>query len=104
MVDGAGKLQAFIIMTLRVAVPSVMAVGVFTFMTAWGEVLFASVLTDSATRTLPIDLELYESAKGLVVYWNQLMAASLIVSVPVVVGLLLLQRYFVRGLSAGAIK
>ncbi len=104
MVDGAGKLRAFIVTTLRVAMPSVMAVGVFTFMTAWGEVLFASVLTDSATRTLPIGLELYESAKGLVIYWNQLMAASLTVSVPVVVGFLLLQRYFVRGLSAGAIK
>ncbi len=68
MVDGAGKLHAFMVTTLRVAIPSVMAVGVFTFMTAWGEVLFASVLTDSATRTLPIGLQLYDSDKGLVIY------------------------------------
>jgi multiple sugar transport system permease protein len=38
------------------------------------------------------------------VYWNQVMAASLVVSVPVVVGFLLLQRYFVAGLTAGAVK
>jgi multiple sugar transport system permease protein len=103
-VDGASRLRAFITMTLRMAIPSIVAVGVFTFMTAWGEVLFASVLTDSATRTLPIGLQLYESAKGLVIYWNQLMAASLTVSIPVVIGFMLLQRYFVRGLGAGAIK
>ena len=97
-------MRAFISMTIRMATPSIVAVGVFTFMTAWGEVLFASVLTDGATRTLPIGLQLYESAKGLVIYWNQLMAAALTVSVPVVVGFMVLQRYFVRGLSAGAIK
>lgn len=103
-VDGAGRFQAFIIMTLRMVMPGVAAVGVFTFMTAWGEVLFASVLTNSVTRTLPIGLQLYENAKGLTIYWNQLMAASITVSIPVVIGFLLLQRYFVRGLGAGAIK
>lgn len=104
MVDGAGPFRAFVTTTLRVAIPGVVAVGVFSFITAWGEVLFASVLTDGATRTLPIGLELFESAKGLQIYWNQLMAASITVSIPVVVGFLLLQRFFVRGLSAGAIK
>ncbi len=104
LVDGAGRFQAFAIMTLRMVMPGVAAVGVFTFITAWGEVLFASVLTNSATRTLPIGLQLYENAKGLTIYWNQLMAASLTVSIPVVIGFLLLQRYFVRGLGAGAVK
>ncbi|GMA63068.1 carbohydrate ABC transporter permease [Alicyclobacillus fastidiosus] len=104
VVDGARGFQAFIITTLRIALPGVTAVGVFSFMTGWGEVLFASVLTNSATRTLPIGLQLYENAQAGVIYWNQLMAASLTVSLPVVVGFLLLQRYFVRGLGAGAIK
>jgi len=104
MVDGAGRLRAFAHTTLRMAMPGVSAAGVFTFITAWGEVLFASVLTSSATRTLPVGLELYESPVASVIHWNELMAASLTVSIPVVVGFLLLQRYFVRGLSAGAVK
>lgn len=104
MVDGAGRLRAFFSTTLRMAVPGVAAVGVFAFMTGWGEVLFASVLTNTATRTLPIGLQLFENAQGGVIQWNQLMAASITVSLPVVVGFLLLQRFFVRGLSAGAVK
>lgn len=104
MVDGASRLKAFFYTTLRMAMPGVAAVGVFTFITAWGEVLFASVLTNSSTRTLPIGLQLYESPIGSVIHWNELMAASLTVSVPVVAGFLALQRFFVRGLSAGAVK
>lgn len=104
VVDGARGFQAFIITTLRMALPGVTAVGVFAFMTGWGEVLFASVLTNTATRTLPIGLQLYENAQAGVIYWNQLMSASITVSLPVVAGFLLLQRYFVRGLGAGAVK
>jgi multiple sugar transport system permease protein len=71
-------------------------------MTAWGELLFASVLTSTTTKTLAIGLGEYSSEVN--VYWNQIMAASIVVSIPVVVGFLLLQRNFVAGLSAGAVK
>lgn len=104
MVDGCGRLRAFAHTTLMMALPGVAAAGVFTFITAWGEVLFASVLTSDATRTLPVGLEQYESPIASVIHWNQLMAASLTVSIPVVIGFMVLQRYFVRGLSAGAVK
>lgn len=104
MVDGAGRLRAFFHTTLVMSLPGVAAVSVYTFITAWGEVLFASVLTSSQTRTLPIGLGDYESPIAGVVHWNQLMAASLTVSIPVVVGFLLVQRFVVRGLSSGAVK
>jgi multiple sugar transport system permease protein len=71
-------------------------------MTAWGEVLFASVMTDENTRTLAVGLKGYATQYD--VYWNQIMAASLVVSIPVVAGFLALQRYFVAGLTAGAVK
>ncbi|WP_214327175.1 hypothetical protein [Nonomuraea sediminis] len=71
-------------------------------MTAWGEVLFASVLTDKNTRTLAVGLQAYANQSN--VFWNQVMAASLVVSVPVVLGFLGLQRYLVAGLTAGAVK
>ena len=103
MTDGCGRLEAFFRITLRLAVPGILAVAVFTFISAWSEVLFASVLTSEQTRTLPIGFQLFKNGHG-VVEWNQLMAASLTVSLPVVLAFLWLQRYFVRGLSAGSEK
>ncbi|WP_037311589.1 carbohydrate ABC transporter permease [Amycolatopsis orientalis] len=102
MVDGTGPIGALIRVVVPAAMPGIVAVGIYSFMTAWGEVLFASVMTDSGTRTLAVGLQEYSTQ--VQVYWNQVMAASLIVSVPVVAGFLLLQRYLVAGLTAGAVK
>ncbi|MDQ0772584.1 multiple sugar transport system permease protein [Streptomyces aurantiacus] len=102
MVDGCGPLGALFRVVVPAAVPGIVAVAVYAFMTAWGEVLFASVMTNDTTRTLAIGLQGYATQND--VYWNQVMAASLVVSVPVVAGFLLLQRYLVAGLTAGAVK
>ncbi|GIH17505.1 carbohydrate ABC transporter permease [Rugosimonospora africana] len=101
-VDGAGPLRTLIQVILPTALPGVVAVAVYAFMTAWGEVLFASVMTNDSTRTLAVGLQSYSTYED--VYWNQVMAASLVVSVPVVAGFLALQRHFVAGLTAGAVK
>jgi multiple sugar transport system permease protein len=101
-VDGAGPLRTLLRVILPAAVPGVVAVAVYAFMTAWGEVLFASVMTDEDSRTLAVGLQGYATSND--VYWNQVMAASLVVSAPVVAGFLLLQRHFVSGLTAGAVK
>jgi multiple sugar transport system permease protein len=77
-------------------------VAIYSFITAWGETLFASVMTTDATRTLAVGLREYSTQTG--VYWNLVMAASIVVSIPVVVGFLFLQKYLVQGLTAGAIK
>ncbi|NGO81064.1 carbohydrate ABC transporter permease [Streptomyces sp. YC504] len=102
MVDGCGPLGALFRVVVPAAVPGIVAVAVYAFMTAWGEVLFASVMTNETTRTLSVGLKAYATENN--VYWNQVMAASLVVSVPVVAGFLLLQRYLVAGLTAGAVK
>ncbi|MCD0453419.1 carbohydrate ABC transporter permease [Actinocorallia sp. API 0066] len=101
-VDGCGPLGALIRIVIPASTPGIVAVAIYAFMTAWGEVLFASVMTDSDTRTLAVGLQEYSTQVD--VYWNQVMAASLVVSVPVVAGFLLLQRYLVAGLTAGAVK
>ncbi len=101
-VDGCGPVGALFRVVVPAAVPGIVAVSVYSFMTAWGEVLFASVMTNDATRTLSVGLQGYATQND--VYWNQVMAASLVVSVPIVVGFLLLQRYLVAGLTAGAVK
>ncbi|WP_405792888.1 carbohydrate ABC transporter permease [Streptomyces sp. NBC_01506] len=102
MVDGCGPFGALFRVVVPAAIPGIVAVAVYAFMTAWGEVLFASVMTNDETRTLAVGLQGYATQND--VYWNQIMAASLVVSVPVVAGFLLLQRYLVAGLTAGAVK
>ena len=101
-VDGASALGVLFRVVLPVARPGVVAVAIYCFMTSWGEVLFASVLTTQDSRTLAVGLGEYSTQVN--VYWNQIMAASLVVSIPVVVGFLLLQRSFVAGLATGAVK
>jgi len=101
-VDGCGPMRALIRVILPAARPGLVAVAIYSFMTSWGEVLFASVMTTDANRTLAVGLQLYSTQTN--VYWNQIMAASVVVSIPIVVGFLLLQKNFVAGLTAGAVK
>ncbi len=101
-VDGSGPISTLLRIVVPAARPGIITVAVYSFMTAWGEVLFASVMTDDSSRTLAVGLRDYASQND--VYWNQIMAASLVVSVPVVAGFLLLQRYLVAGLTAGSVK
>jgi multiple sugar transport system permease protein len=102
MVDGTTALGALFRVLVPVSMPDIVAVAIFAFITAWGEVLFASVLTDDATRTLAVGLRNYAIQSN--VYWNQLMAAAIVVSIPVVAGFLALQRYLVQGIAAGGVK
>lgn len=101
-VDGCGSFRVLVNVVIPAARPGIIAVAIYAFMTAWGEVLFASVMTTNENRTLAVGLRQYATQTN--VYWNQIMAASLVVSVPVVVAFLLLQRNFVAGLTAGAVK
>ncbi|WP_434317960.1 carbohydrate ABC transporter permease [Leifsonia sp. P73] len=102
MVDGSGPMGALWHVVLPAAKPGLIAVAIYSFMTSWGEVLFASVMTTDENRTLAVGLQLYSTQTN--VYWNQIMAASLVVSIPIVVAFLILQRSFVAGLTAGAVK
>ncbi|MFS0731097.1 carbohydrate ABC transporter permease [Curtobacterium sp. 1P10AnD] len=102
MVDGSGPMGALFRVILPSARPGLVAVGIYSFMTAWGEVLFASVMTNGDGQLLANGLQQYSTQTN--VYWNQIMAASLVVSVPVVVAFLIVQRQFVAGLTAGAVK
>ena len=102
MTDGTTRLGALFRVLIPLSIPGIVAVTIFSFITAWGEVLFASVLTNDRTRTLAVGLQNYATLNN--VYWNQLMAASIVVSIPVVIGFLALQRYLVQGMTAGGVK
>jgi multiple sugar transport system permease protein len=96
--DGAGTLHLLVRIVLPMAAPGIAAAAVFAFVVAWGEVLFATIITDERTRTLPVGLHGY--ATQSTVYWNQLAAAALISSLPAVVGFIAARRYLVRDLAA----
>jgi multiple sugar transport system permease protein len=102
LVDGCGPVRVLLSIMVPAAKPGIVAVGVYAFMTSWSEALFASVLTDDSSKTLAVGLAEYSTQTA--VYWNQIMAASLVVSLPVVLGFLFMQRYLVQGLTAGAVK
>ncbi|MBO0744610.1 MAG: carbohydrate ABC transporter permease [Candidatus Dormibacteraeota bacterium] len=104
MVDGARRLGILRWVTFPLALPGLVVTFIFTFLLAWNDVLFASVLTSPTTRTLGVGLQYYLSENYSIPEWNQLMAASVISAVPAVVLFLFVQRYIVTGLAAGSVK
>jgi multiple sugar transport system permease protein len=89
-VDGASELAVLVRVVVPIAAPGIGAAGVFAFLTAWGEVLFATILTENRTQTVPVGLQGY--ANQTTVYWNELTAAALTTSIPLFVAVLLLRR------------
>ncbi|MEV4539603.1 carbohydrate ABC transporter permease [Asanoa sp. NPDC049518] len=100
--DGAGELRIFWRVYLPLARPTLITIGVLTAVPTWNEYVLTRVsLNDESRYTLPLALE--RLASGTVPSYNEIMAGSLILVVPVIVLFLALQRYFVNGLS-GAVK
>jgi multiple sugar transport system permease protein len=103
MVDGASRLGAFRRVILPLASPGVLAAGLFAFTLAWNEFLYALVFVhDTELKTIPVGLN--DLMFGDIYLWGQLMAASVLTTVPVIVLYTYLQRYMVEGLTAGAVK
>jgi ABC-type glycerol-3-phosphate transport system permease component len=103
MIDGATRLGAVLRVTLPVAAPGITAAAVFAFLQSWHEFVFASVITQSpSSQTGPIALTQF--ANEFTVDWGATMAAAVVLTAPVVVIFLFLQRYFVNGLTSGAVK
>lgn len=102
-VDGATGWTALWRILVPISVPGLVAVGVYTFMISWNEYLFALTLTrTNDMRTVPIGIQLLMGQHSY--EWNQMMAMSILGSIPVLVLFLLFQRRFIGGLTAGAVK
>lgn len=103
LIDGANRLTAFRRITLPLAAPALLSVTLFAFTTAWNEFLFGFVfITSESLKTLPVGLQLL--VFGDIYPWGQLMAASLMMAVPVVAIYIFAQRFLVEGLTAGSLK
>lgn len=102
-IDGGSRFDAVTYITLPICAPGLAAAGMFAFLQSWHEFLFASVLTSStAARTAPVALT--EFASEFNVDWGATMAASVVLTLPVVLLFIAMQRYFVGGLTGGAVK
>ncbi|MFF2390580.1 carbohydrate ABC transporter permease [Agromyces sp. NPDC058104] len=102
-VDGAGQGVIIHRILMPLIAPGMIAAGLFAFIRGWNDFVYALTLSGEATRTLPpglVNTYLSEFSER----WPELMAASLVASLPVIVIFLALQRYFVAGLSSGAVK
>lgn len=103
LIDGAGHLTIFLRIIIPLAAPAVSTVAVFTFLGAWGEyVLALNFLTDANLRTLPIAIANFQGVHAT--DWGLIFAASLIQVIPTVVLFFIFQRYFVQGLTQGAVR
>lgn len=103
MVDGAGVWGVFRRVILPLSAQGMIAVGVFVFVYAWNEFLFAFIFTTSAAKTAPLVLsEMTGAVDG--VEWGVLFAATTVQLVPVLIFVLLAQKYLIAGLTAGATK
>lgn len=104
LVDGAGRARTLIKIVLPIALPGVFSSFLLVFIQCFNEFLFAIMLTiDYHAQTLPVGIALFEGLHGEIP-WGNLMAASTLGSVPLVVLTLLCQRYIISGLAGGAVK
>ena len=102
-IDGANRIKSAWYVIFPQATPGIIAVSVFTFLLAWEDYLFARVLiTETSMKTLPVAL--YDLYNASLQDWPLLMAAATLVSLPVLLAFLFLQKYLIAGWGAGAIK
>ncbi|MFK7792993.1 MAG: carbohydrate ABC transporter permease [Devosiaceae bacterium] len=102
MVDGSSRLQVIKNIVLPMAAPGLLTSGIFCFIIAWNEFLFALILTNKDAVTLPIGLALFRAEEGDL--WNLLSAAGIIIMVPMFVLATLIRKYFVQGMTMGAVR
>ena len=102
-IDGATPLRAFVEIILPLCRPGIVATAVFVIIVTWQEFLFALSFTSTREmRTLPVGMNDYIGQYGI--RYGDLMASSVLVSIPVILVFFFLQRHFVAGLTAGSVK
>jgi multiple sugar transport system permease protein len=101
--DGCSKFGSFLKIDLPLVRPGIIAVALFSFNLAWMEYIYAlTILTNDMKKTLPIGISSLQV--GDMFPWGTLMASAVLTSVPIIILFIFLQRYFISGLTLGAVK
>jgi multiple sugar transport system permease protein len=103
MIDGGSRVVALWQVLIPIALPGMVATGIYTFMLAWNEFLFALTLTKTMDmRTVPVGIQMLMGQHSY--EWNEMMAMSVLGCLPVLILYLFFQRYFMAGMTAGSVK
>jgi len=103
MIDGCNLIQAFFKIVFPITLPGIAAVGTYTFLFTWSELLYSmSLLLTKSKQTIPTFLSLFVGQYQT--RWGPLFAGSLLATIPPLLVFVFLQRYFISGLTSGAVK
>ena len=104
-IDGANNFEIFFKIALPLALPALITLGIFTFVTSWNSFMWPLIVTNSDNmRTLPVALAAFKGSYREIVVWGELMACSVISVVPVIAVFLLGKKYFINDFLAGSLK
>jgi len=103
LTDGAGRIRAVIYVIFPLALPGIIATSIFTFILAWNDYIFVRILiTSDELKTLSVGIaDLYNAT---VIDWGMIMSGSMLITIPVLIFFVFIQRYLIAGWGAGAIK
>ena len=103
LVDGASNLKIFLLIMLPLCAPGILSTGIMAFILSWNEYLLSSVLVSSdKMKTLTVGLANYISSTEI--DWGTIMALGTATTIPIIILFSAIQKYFVEGLTAGAVK
>jgi len=103
LIDGASKIQTVFKIFIPLAAPGIAAIWINAFLMSWSEYLFASTLVVSdSTKTLPVGMAYF--LQEYAIEWGVMMAGSVLIAIPPIIGFAFAGKYFVQGLTAGGVK
>lgn len=103
LIDGATRFQVFRLIVLPLAVPGIIATAIFSFIVSWNDYLIARIFMNSITQ-LPLTVGVMHFFEGVHVDWGLMMAAAVLMTLPLAVLFMLVQRHLIVGFGAGAVK
>jgi multiple sugar transport system permease protein len=102
-IDGAGSFATFFRIVLPLTLPGIVTVGAYSFITAWGEYMFALVIiTTNQKKTAALGLATFTAEQYI--EWGPLLAGSMLIIVPVFILFLPVAKFFIKGFMTGAVK
>jgi trehalose/maltose transport system permease protein len=105
IMDGCGPMRIIFQVFMPLLAPALVSTGLLAFIGAWNEFLFAlTFVSDDFNRTVPVGISMISGATAYEIPWGSIMAASVIVTIPLVALVLVFQKKIVSGLTAGAVK
>ena len=105
IIDGCNNFQIFFRIALPVALPAIVTLAIFTFVTTWNSFIWPLIVTNSdSMRTIAVGLTVFKGSFREITLWGELMACSCICSVPVIVIFLLGKKYLINNPQDGAVK